>query len=605
MTLLRVWSPGSSSVDLVLRDAPAAEQRHLPMSRTAGGWWERDEPGAPPGTAYGFSLDGGDPLPDPRAVWIPDGVHDLARVYDHAAFPWTDGRWRGTPLVGAVLYELHVGTFTPEGTFAAAAAHLDHLVDLGVTAVELLPVNGFDGRRGWGYDGVLLYGVHEPYGGPDELKRFVDACHARGLGVVMDVVYNHLGPSGNYLADFGPYFTDTHVTPWGPAVNLDAPGSDEVRRFVLDNALHWLRDFHCDGLRLDAVHALADERATHVLEEMAREVEALGAQQARPLFLVAESDLNDPGVVTAREAGGWGMDGQWCDDVHHALHSALTGETQGYYADFGSLEAVAKTMTGAFFHDGTWSTFRGRAHGRPVDTSRLPGHRFVTYLQDHDQVGNRATGDRISGTLPVGLAEVGAALVACSPFTPMLFMGEEWGASSPWQFFSDHAGELGEAVRRGRREEFADHGWDTEDVPDPQAESTFRASTLDWEERGSGDHARLLDWHRHLYALRRRLPDLSDGRLDRVSCTWDTDARCFVLRRGETAVAANLAPDAQEVPLPAGASEVLLASGDAGVPEGPLRAGDVDGGGTTGVRLGGHSVIVVATAADGAARSGG
>jgi maltooligosyltrehalose trehalohydrolase len=375
----------------------------------------------------------------------------------------------------------------------------------------------------------------------------------------MDVVYNHLGPAGNYLPEFGPYLTEAHTTPWGPAVNLDRPGSDEVRRYVLDNVAMWLRDYHVDGLRVDAVHALVDERATHLLEEMAVEVEALGAQLRKPLFLIAESDLNDARVVRSREAGGLGFDGQWADDVHHALHANLTGETSGYYGDFAGLEALATTLRDVFLHDGRWSSFRERAHGRPVPAT-VPGHRFVTYLQDHDQVGNRATGDRHSATLSDGMLKVGAALLLTSPFTPMLFMGEEWGARTPWQFFSDHEGELGEAVRKGRRAEFASHGWDTEDVPDPQSVQTFRNSALDWSEPDSERGAALLTWYRDLIALRRSRPDLCDGRREAVEVTWDTDARWLVVRRGSVAVACNLSQQRQTVPLPGAPDAALLAS---------------------------------------------
>ena len=543
MTTFRVWAPHRQSVDLLV------DGQRFPMA-AEGDWWSVTAEGRD----YAFSLDGGDPRPDPRSAWQPAGVHAPSRVYDHNGFAWTDQLWRGVPLAGAVIYELHVGTFTADGTFDAAVQRLDHLVDLGITAVELLPCNAFDGRWGWGYDGVAWYAVHEPYGGPDGLKRFVDACHGRGLGVVMDVVYNHLGPAGNYLPEFGPYLTEAHATPWGPAVNLDREGSDEVRRHILDNALMWLRDYHLDGLRLDAVHALVDESATHLLEEMAVEVEALGAQLCKPLWLVAESDLNDPRFVLPREAGGLGLAGQWCDDVHHALHSLLTGETFGYYCDFGSYEVLAKALTGAFVHDGILSTFRGHSHGKPVPPSVL-GHRFVTYLQDHDQVGNRALGDRIA--LSPGLARVGAALYLLSPYTPMLFMGEEYGATTPWLFFSDHAGELGEAVRRGRRAEFATHGWATEEVPDPQDPATFEASKLDWKL----DHE-LLAFYRSLIALRRSRADLSDGRRDRLSVTWDEQAAWLVVRRGTVAIACNLGPQRQSLALSGTPSAVLLASCD-------------------------------------------
>ncbi len=552
MTTLRVWAPRAGTVEVEVGGL-----RH-PLVAEDHGWWQVVLDDARPGSDYAYSLDGGPLRPDPRSAWQPHGVHGASRVVDHDAFAWTDQHWRGTPLAGSVLYELHVGTFTAEGTFDAALERLDHLVALGISAIELLPCNAFAGRWGWGYDGVAWYAVHDPYGGPDGLKRFVDACHSRGLGVVMDVVHNHLGPAGNYLSEFGPYLTEAHTTPWGPAVNLDRPGSDEVRRYVLDNALMWLREYHLDGLRLDAVHALVDERATHLLEELSTEVEALGAQLRKPLFLIAESDVNDPRTVMSRGGGGKGLGAQWADDVHHALHATLTGESAGYYADFQGLPQVAKVLREVFLHDGTWSSFRERTHGRPVPPS-VSGAHFVAYLQDHDQVGNRATGDRISATLSPGLLKIGTALVLTSPFTPMLWMGEEWAARTPWQFFSDHEGDLGEAVRAGRRAEFARHGWATEDIPDPQAESTVRASTLDWSELDGEQHASHLAWTRDLIALRRDRPELSDGRRDRVTVTHD-DGTWLVVRRGAVAVVCNLGRKRQAVPVPRQPLAALLSS---------------------------------------------
>ena len=514
----------------------AADQQ----SGSASGWWSATVPGVAPDSRYAFRLDGGDLLADPRSPRQPDGPVGLSQCYDHAAFGWTDAGWRGAPLAGAVLYEMHVGTFTSEGTFDAAIRRLDHLVALGVDTIELMPVAAFPGRHGWGYDGISLWAVHEPYGGPDGLKRFVDACHARRLAVVLDVVYNHVG-IGNRLSEFGPYFTDAHSTPWGPAVNLDQAGSDQVRAFIVDNAMMWLRDYHLDGLRLDAVHALSDNRAVHLLEQLAAEVHALSASLNRQLVLIAESDTNDPRLVTSSEAGGYGLTGQWNDDFHHALHAVLTGEQQGYYQDFGSMAALAKTLRGVFFHDGTWSSFRGRSHGRPVDVA-LPADRFVCYLQDHDQIGNRAAGDRISAALPPGLLKVAAGLVLTAPFTPMLFMGEEWGATTPWQYFTDHSdSQLGQAVADGRRAEFAGHGWAAAEVPDPQDEATYSRSKLDWSQLGAEPHRDLLNWYRELITLRRRWPELTDPRLDRVDASCDVAARWLVIRReAKLRVLANL-----------------------------------------------------------------
>jgi len=582
VTTFRVWAPDARSL------AVRIDGSDRDLAPAPGGWWSLDVPGAGEGTDYAYVVDGGDPTPDPRSLWQPAGVHAGSRVYDHERFPWTDHLWRGSALPGAVLYELHIGTFTGEGTFDAAVERLDHLVELGVSAVEVMPVAAFPGEHGWGYDGVDLWAVHEPYGGPDGFKRLVDACHDKGLGVVLDVVYNHLGPSGNYLSRYGPYFTDKHHTPWGSAVNLDDAGSDEVRHFIVDNALMWLRDYHLDGLRLDAVHALADDRATHLLEALSVEVDALATALNRPLSLIAESDLNDPRVVRPREAGGYGLTAQWSDDFHHALHALLTGETQGYYGDFGSPAALAKTLTRVFLHDGTLSTFRGRHHGRPVDVDIVPGWRFLGYLQDHDQVGNRALGDRISAGISPGRLATGVALLLTSPFTPMLFMGEEWAASTPWQYFADHQEpELAESIRAGRRREFAEHGWSGDEVPDPQDVATVRRSTLEWEELGKEPHATVLAWYRALISLRRSRPELSDPRLDRVALTRDDGAGWLVVHRGGLRVVCNLSTDEIEVPLAGAVGEVLISWGDS------ARA--VDGG----LRLPAESAAVVELTASG------
>ncbi|MEV0397815.1 malto-oligosyltrehalose trehalohydrolase [Polymorphospora rubra] len=555
MTVFRVWAPEASRVRLRITGEPDRD-----LTAGDGGWWTLDVPGAGPGTDYAYLLDDtGQALPDPRSAWQPAGVHGPSRVYDHTAHEWGDRGWTGRQLPGSVLYELHIGTFTPDGTFDAAIERLDHLVELGVDLVELLPVNAFNGDHNWGYDGVCWFAPQETYGGPDGLKRFVDACHRRGLGVVLDVVYNHFGPSGAYAPMFGPYLAENGSNTWGRTVNLDGPHSGEVRRYIVDSVLMWLRDYHVDGLRLDAVHALSDHGAVHLLEELAVEVEALSTHVGRPLSLIAESDLNDPKLITPREAGGHGLHAQWNDDAHHALHSLLTGERQGYYGDFGSLQCLSDVLTGAFFHAGTWSSFRGRVHGRPVDRGRTAGHRFVAYLQNHDQIGNRAAGDRISATLSPHLLRVGATLLMTAPFTPMLFMGEEWGATTPWQFFTSHPEpELAAAVADGRRREFAAHGWPEGDVPDPQDPGTFARSRLDWAELDKPEHRELYDFHRRLIALRKGRPDLTDPRLDRVEVRHGD--QFIVVRRGRTVVAANLAPRARRITLPGLVRSVLLAS---------------------------------------------
>ncbi|CCH18320.1 malto-oligosyltrehalose trehalohydrolase [Micromonospora lupini] len=553
MTEFSVWAPDATRVRLHL---PGADDHE--MRAAADGWWRVEVPDG--GPDYAFLLDDDDiPLPDPRSAWQPDGVHGPSRLYDHSAFDWSDSSWTGRQLPGSILYELHIGTFTPEGTFDAAIDRLDHLVSLGVDLIELLPVNAFNGEHNWGYDGVCWYAPHQPYGGPDGLKRFVDAAHAKGLGVILDVVYNHFGPSGAYAPRFGPYLAEQSNS-WGRSVNLDGPHSDEVRRYIIDSVLMWLRDYHVDGLRLDAVHALPDSRAVPILEELAIAVESLSTHLGRPLSLIAESDLNDPRLITPREAGGFGLHAQWNDDAHHALHTLLTGERQGYYGDFGSLETLSDVLTGGFFHAGTWSSFRNRHHGRPVDP-RIPGHRMVAYLQNHDQIGNRATGDRISASLSPSLLRVGATLLLTAPFTPMLFMGEEWAASTPWQFFTSHPEpELASAVRTGRRREFAAHGWPEGDVPDPQDPQTFVRSRLDWAELDKPEHASMLAFYQRLIALRRSVPDLSDPRLHAVSVQHGD--QFLLMRRGDTLVVANLAGRGQGVSLPGVARRVLLATGE-------------------------------------------
>jgi len=548
-----VWAPGRTRVRL------RAEHRDVELTEDDRGWWHGPDP-LEPGTDYAFLLDDDDtPLPDPRSRWQPDGVHGPSRVYDHSAYAWTDRAWTGRALPGAVIYELHIGTFTPGGTFDSAIERLDYLAELGIDLVEVMPVNAFDGTAGWGYDGVLWGAVHAPYGGPDGFKRFVDACHTRGLGVVLDVVYNHIGPSGNYLDRYAPYFAGQNQ--WGSALNVDGAGSDEVRRYVIDNAVSWLRDFHVDGLRLDAVHAIVDHRALGLLEELAAAVDALSAGVGRPLSLIAESDLNDPRLVTPREAGGYGLTAQWCDDLHHALHVKLTGETQGYYGDFAAPDALATTLRRAYFHAGTWSSFRQRTHGRPVDLRRIPGYRFLAYLQDHDQIGNRALGDRLSAKVSPGLLACGAAIVLGSPYTPMIFMGEEWAASTPWQFFASFPDPgLAEAVRNGRRSEFAAHGWGAEEIPDPMSPATVENSTLKWSEITEGQHRGLLEVYRDLIALRHTHPELADPRLDQFTVRTGPGERWLVLHRGSLRVVCNLAAEVDNIRLDRPVDVVLLAS---------------------------------------------
>ena len=536
-----VWAPIPDRVELL-----AAGARH-PMERGEGGWWTAPVE-LPPGTDYAFALDGSDALPDPRSPWQPGGVHGQSRTVDHAAFAWTDAGFGAPALADAVIYELHIGTFTPRGTFDAAIERLGDLRDVGVTHLELMPVAEFSGNRGWGYDGVDLYAPHHAYGGPDGLRRLVDAAHAYGLAVLLDVVYNHLGPEGNYLGRFGPYFTSKYATPWGDAVNFDDAGSHEVRRFVVDNALGWMRHYHVDGLRLDAVHSIFDQSAVHILEELAVETDALEAEVGRRLTLIAESDLNDPRLVRAVDEGGYGLDAVWADDVHHALHVALTGEEAGYYADFADDDALARAISDPFVYAGHYSAVRDRLHGRPAED--LPGDRFVAALQNHDQVGNRARGERLAHLVSPGRARIGAALLLTLPYVPLIFAGAEWAASSPFRYFTGHeSDEIAESVRAGRRAEFAAFGWDPDEVPDPQDPETFAASKLDWTERDREPHAGQLAWYRELLALRARTPALRDPDRSTVSVRHAPGEGWIVVERGPITVAANLGTGPVDLPV--------------------------------------------------------
>lgn len=533
MHTFKVWAPERRRVHVV------ADGHRLAMQQREGGWWEISDVAAQAGTRYGYSLDGGDVRPDPRTRSQPDGVLGLSEVIDDSVYGWGDGAWRGMRLAGAVLYELHTGTFSPPGTFEGIIERLPHLVSLGIDAIELMPVAAFSGSRGWGYDGADLFAPHHAYGGPASLKRLVEACHAAGLGIVLDVVYNHLGPVGNFLSEFGPYFSDRHHTDWGAAFNFDGPASDEVRRFVIDNALMWIRDYHIDGLRLDAVHAIVDQSPLHLLEQLAQEVEALGVELHRVTFVVAESDLNDPRLVRGRDAGGYGLAAAWADDWHHALHAALTGERTGYYEDFGSLEVLGKALRQAWVHDGAWSAHRQKTRGRKA--SGLSSESFVIAVQNHDQIGNRPTGDRLGALVDEDALKAAAALLLMAPFTPMLFQGEEWAASSPFQYFTDHADpELGEAVRDGRRREFAAFDWPPEAFPDPQDPTTFDRSKLVWDEIDEPFHRRMLEWYRGLIELRRRLPVPREGAGAGIRVQVDDDARRLVFERDGISVRVNM-----------------------------------------------------------------
>ncbi len=571
----RVWAPFVRSVEVRFL---APRERALPLVRRAGGWHEAVVEGVEAGSLYLYRLDGGRERPDPASRAQPHGVLGPSRVVGRG-FPWEDDAWRGVLLEDHVIYELHVGTFTPEGTLDAVAGRLDALADLGVTAVELMPLAPFPGARNWGYDGVAPFAVHEAYGGPEALKRLVAACHARGLAVVLDVVYNHLGPEGNVLAEFGPYFTDRYQTPWGPAVNFDGPGSDEVRAYFIASALQWVNEFHVDGLRLDAVHAIFDRAPVTFLEELGAAVHGAGRRRGRHVHLFAESAGNDPRLVRPPELGGWGLDATWNDDFHHALHALLTGERDGYYADYGDVAALVEAFRRGFVYTGQYSRYRGRRHGAPCGD--VPAPRFVVFAQNHDQVGNRARGDRLSTVVSFEAVKLAAALVLLSPFVPLLFMGEEYGEIAPFPYFVSHTDpDLVTAVRRGRREEFRAFGW-TGEIPDPQAEATFRAAALDHRLRERGRHGLLVAYHTALLRERRERPALAHLDTGSLEAWGNSHAGTLVVRRwhagDEAVLVAHFGPEetVASVPLPAGRWRAVLDSA-AGRWGGPGRAAFVE-----------------------------
>lgn len=498
----RTWAPRAQRAELVLFGSPPREDRRaLAMDPEADGYFSWTGGPLEEGQRYGFRLDGGPVRPDPASRWQPEGVHRPSALIALEKFDWSEGDWSGLPRELLVIYELHVGTFTSGGTFDDAIGRLEELRELGITAIELMPVAQFSGQRNWGYDGVHPYAVQNSYGGPRALQRFVNACHRTGLAVILDVVYNHFGPEGNYVAEFGPYFTDCYRTPWGPAVNFDQAGSSSVRAFVLDNVRMWLRDYRLDGLRLDAVHAICDLGARHILREIKETADQEARSIGRPVHVIAESDLNDVRLLDRTELGGYGLSAQWSDDYHHAIHALLTGERNWYYADFGRPEQLVKALNDTFVYDGCFSSFRGRRHGAPAGSH--PGSRFVVSIQNHDQVGNRPLGDRFGTLLGPPQQRLAAGLLLLAPCLPLIFMGEEYGETRPFPFFSSFSDpELAEAVRRGRRNEFPDFEWGTE-LPDPQAQATFESARLSWSWPAGSHQAALRRLYYDLLALRR------------------------------------------------------------------------------------------------------
>jgi maltooligosyltrehalose trehalohydrolase len=574
-----VWAPLAESVDVRILDtrdsfsaaravgaSSHSEDRLVRLKKRTRGYHAGIIEGLEPGTLYVYCLDSEKDRPDPASSFQPDGVHGPSQVVESGAFRWSDASWRGLSLDDYIIYEVHVGTFTPEGSFDTIVPHLDDLTKTGVTALELMPVAQFPGHRNWGYDGVYPFAVQNSYGGPDGLCKLVNACHERGLAVVLDVVYNHLGPEGNYLCDFGPYFTGQYRSPWGPAINFDGPESDEVVRFFTENALYWLQDFHIDALRLDAIHGIVDRNAQPFLQLLARSVHEFARQSGREIYLIAESDFNDTRYVQSAESGGCGMDAQWSDDFHHALHALLTGEQTGYYLDFGGVKHLEKAFVEGFVYSGQYSAYRRRRHGN--SSRHVPPRQFVVFSQNHDQVGNRLFGERLSTLASFEALKLAAGMVILSPYIPLLFMGEEWGERAPFQYFTSHSdAALVEAVRRGRREEFAAFCWQGE-PPDPQDEATFLRSRVNHSLRHSEPHQILCGFYQELIKLQKTLPGLARP------CKMSQEVRSLEKERtisvrrwsdtGEALVVANLSNEPRIVLLavPGGHWRKILDSAD-------------------------------------------
>ncbi|MBE9136722.1 malto-oligosyltrehalose trehalohydrolase [Nodosilinea sp. LEGE 07088] len=543
-----VWGPELTSVDLELEATPAA----VPMEPIDGGYWSATVSGVTAGTHYRYRLNQADSFPDPASFYQPEGVHGPSAVVDHSAYGWGDAAWSNIPWPDYVIYELHIGTFTPEGTFAAAIARLPDLKALGITAIEILPVAQFPGDRNWGYDGVFPFAAQSSYGGPEGLKSLVDACHQQGLAVMLDVVYNHFGPEGNYTGQYGPYTTEKYRTPWGSAINFDDAWCDRVRQYCIENALYWLREFHIDGLRLDAIHAIYDLSAEHILAEMAAAIAALSDQLGKPLYLTAESDLNDTRIIRPVEQGGFALQAQWCDDFHHALHTVITGERYGYYQDFGTCTNLATSLRDRFIYSGKFSPFRRRRHGNSA--TALPSHQFIVCAQNHDQIGNAKGSDRLSKLVPFEALKLTAAVLLTSPYIPLLFMGEEYGEVAPFQYFISHGDpDLVKAVYEGRKREFrAAHGFGE---PAPAHEvATFEMSKLNWHLRQEGQHQTLLRFYQHLLELRRQLKLGTPSYSRDIAITSDDDQQVIVYQRamanGLLLCLMNLSPAPNTIDIP-------------------------------------------------------
>ncbi len=583
-TRFLVWAPFRERVEVHVM---APFEQILSLEKDERGYFSTIAENMPAGSRYFYRLDGQLEYPDPASRFQPQGVRGPSQVTD-TDFLWEDSRWPGLPLEEYIIYELHTGTFTPEGTFDAVIGYLDGLKELGITAVELMPVAQFPGRRNWGYDGVYPYAVQDSYGGPDGLKRLVNACHRRGLAVVLDVVYNHLGPEGNHLAEFGPYFTDRYRTPWGAALNFDGADSDEVRHFFIENAIYWITEFHIDALRLDALHAILDISSCTFLEEMAISVRERTEKMNRRIYLIGESAANNTRLIRTRERGGYGLDAQWNDDFHHALHVLLTGEKAGYYQDFGTIGQLVKAFREGFVYSGEYSPYRRRRHG--TSSSDVPAERFVVFSQNHDHVGNRARNERLSQIVSFESLKLAAGIVMLSPFLPLIFMGEEYGETAPFPYFVSHSDpELIAAVRKGRQEEFTAFDWQGE-IPDPQDEATFLKARLNHRLREEGQHKVLYDFYRELIRLRKVSAALACLSKDNMEVLGDEKNKTLYVRRwredSEVVLIYNLSDNEVKIrqPVPSGQWRKILDS---------TEARWLGGGGAIPEKLGSNGEIIL------------
>ncbi len=551
----RIWSPNANSVEIVI---PGEK---ISCSKEEYGYWFASSEQIKPGTEYLVSVDGKKPLPDPASLFQPNGVHDVSRAINLGSFEWTDSGWKNFPLGSYIIYELHTGTFSHQQNFDGIISKLDYLVDLGVNAIEIMPVGQFPGSRNWGYDGVYPFAVQNSYGGPHKLQELVNACHAKGIAVVLDVIYNHLGPEGNYLNEFGPYFTDKYNTPWGKALNFDDAWCDGVRHYFIENALMWFRDFHIDALRMDATHAIKDFSPVHIMKEIRQHVDKLSEMTGKPHYLIAEMDLNDPVFINPVSEGGYGADAQWIDEFHHALRVSSGQAREGYYADFDGVEHLAKSYNDAYVFDGQFSPHRKKIFGAKTNN---PGHQFVVFSQNHDHVGNRMLGERTSTLVSTGMCRLLAGAVMVAPYVPMLFMGEEWAETNPFFFFISHTDEkLAALVNKGLKEEFSSFNWSAE-PPDPRLVETFGRSMLNWKWQDVREQQQMFDWYRKLINVRKTNPAV--GSTDRAGTTAraDRENKIVVVEKSAGSQDAycilNFSTSEQKVNLPGEGWQLILDS---------------------------------------------